>query len=390
MTAQFAVLVSDRGIKRERRAALLARQIEHDVCQRRWPVGTIFASQQELIQRYCVGTDCLRDAIRILEFNGVGRMRPGPGGGLLVSRPSINLPVASVVGHFQVIWESGDGVARREIQGARLTVAALAARICCQDKKAKDDGGDQWRWAMPKELRASSRFVVAMADVTADPFLQLASRSLLTLGHLFGESADQLSGKATRDNQELFSNLSEAIIAADADGAAFHAKCLVDQLEHSDPSRETKMSDPFLSEGSPLNRSRVGQLVRLIATEINTGAFGKEKILGAEAVLAERYVAALSTVRQALAVLEDAGVVAVRRGRSNGWFACEPSLELPLRQVRNYLASSQMDPVQAQRLIELIRKEPAQASKNAIFKILLLALESYATLSVTELSFARH
>lgn len=390
MMGQFAARASGAIARRERRSALLARQIEHDLWQRHWPVGTIFASQQELSERYRVGEDCLRDAVRILEFNGVGRMRPGPGGGLLVGRPSINLPVASIVGHFQVIWEAEDGVARQEVLAARSAIAAVSARLCCQAIGRERDGELRKKLMSSGEFGAPSDFIVEMADVIADPFLKLASRSLSTLSHLFrGRDASVLQG-GRKDNLDILSNLNHAIMAADGKVAAFHAKCLVDFLEDREQGCGTKMSDPFMSEGSPLNRSRVGQLVRVIATEINTGAFGEDKVLGAEAVLAERYAAALGTVRQALAVLEDAGVVAVRRGRSNGWFACKPSMELPLRQIRNYLASCQMDPGHARRLIEMIGSELSGGVRNPILNILIQALEGYAAFSAPDQNGSWH
>ena len=312
----------------------------------------------------------------------MGRMRPGPGGGLFVGRPSINLPVASVVGYFRVVWEAEDGSAYRAILSARATIIAVAARLCCQRIDDKNGTTVQEKIVTSPKINPSDALITALADLSADPMLKLASRSLVTLSHFFGEPGG-ISLKDSRiDNREILCELTESIIAGDEQGSVFHAKRLLDFLEDRDDGRGKQLSDPFMSEGSPLNRSRVGQLVRTVATEINTGAFGEEKFLGSAAILADRYAAALGTVKQALAVLEDAGVVAVRRGRSNGWFACSPSLELPLRQVRNYLASCQVDFRQAPRLIEMIQKESGDGSKNAIIDMLIQALESYAALSM--------
>ena len=63
---------------------LLQRIIASDVKQ-----GESFATEAELLAEYKVSRPTLRESLRILEHQGVLELRPGPGGGIILRRPSI-------------------------------------------------------------------------------------------------------------------------------------------------------------------------------------------------------------------------------------------------------------------------------------------------------------
>jgi DNA-binding FadR family transcriptional regulator len=65
---------------------LLARIDDSDV-----KPGQSFATEAELLQQFDVSRPTLREGIRILEAQGVLEQRPGPGGGLVVRRPSLDM-----------------------------------------------------------------------------------------------------------------------------------------------------------------------------------------------------------------------------------------------------------------------------------------------------------
>src|SRR6202043_3013780 len=68
-------------------AAAVATRIRHDIIAAGWPVGSVLASEPELLERYGVSRPVLREAGRILESQRVARMRRGPRGGLVVLEP---------------------------------------------------------------------------------------------------------------------------------------------------------------------------------------------------------------------------------------------------------------------------------------------------------------
>jgi GntR family transcriptional regulator, transcriptional repressor for pyruvate dehydrogenase complex len=67
-------------------AELLARIAESNVGN-----DQTFATEAELLEQFAVSRPTLREGIRLLEAQGVLMRRPGPGGGLVIQRPSLDL-----------------------------------------------------------------------------------------------------------------------------------------------------------------------------------------------------------------------------------------------------------------------------------------------------------
>ena len=65
---------------------LLARITESGIAP-----GETFGTEAELLQKFAVSRPTLREGIRILEAQGVLEQRPGPGGGLVIRRPSLDM-----------------------------------------------------------------------------------------------------------------------------------------------------------------------------------------------------------------------------------------------------------------------------------------------------------
>jgi len=53
--------------------------------------GSSFATEAELLSQFNVSRPTLRESLRILESQGVLEVRPGPGGGIIVGKPSTDL-----------------------------------------------------------------------------------------------------------------------------------------------------------------------------------------------------------------------------------------------------------------------------------------------------------
>lgn len=53
--------------------------------------GSSFGTEAELLEQFGVSRPTLRESLRILESQGVLELRPGPGGGIMVKKPSIDI-----------------------------------------------------------------------------------------------------------------------------------------------------------------------------------------------------------------------------------------------------------------------------------------------------------
>jgi DNA-binding FadR family transcriptional regulator len=71
-------------------AEKIAEKIERRIVETGWPVGKIIGMEPELISEFGVSRGVFREAVRLLEHHGTALMRRGPGGGLVVTAPSVH------------------------------------------------------------------------------------------------------------------------------------------------------------------------------------------------------------------------------------------------------------------------------------------------------------
>ena len=70
---------------------LLSRIVESNI-----QPGQTFATEADLLRQFDVSRPTLREGIRILEAQGMLDQRPGPGGGLVIRRPSLDMLALSL------------------------------------------------------------------------------------------------------------------------------------------------------------------------------------------------------------------------------------------------------------------------------------------------------
>jgi DNA-binding FadR family transcriptional regulator len=71
------------------KAEHVAQQILERIIAARMAPGSSFATETELLAQFNVSRPTLRESLKMLESQGVLERRPGPGGGIIVSQPSI-------------------------------------------------------------------------------------------------------------------------------------------------------------------------------------------------------------------------------------------------------------------------------------------------------------
>ncbi len=105
-------------------AELLARDIVTDVVSRDLQPGDMLPAEAEMIRTYQVGRATLREALRLLEAQGLIWVKPGPGGGPVLGQltPRHFGDMAKL--HLQIA-----GATFGEVLQARLAIEPLMARL---------------------------------------------------------------------------------------------------------------------------------------------------------------------------------------------------------------------------------------------------------------------
>src|SRR4051812_2455480 len=133
-------------------AEVIAARIREDIVARGWPVDAVLGSESELLARYRISRAVLREAVRLLEYHAVARMRRGPGGGLLVTRPDPQASIDTIALHLEY----------RRVRGDDLRVVRDAIELGALDRVLAS-GRDGLDPAAVERLR------VAAAHITDGP-----------------------------------------------------------------------------------------------------------------------------------------------------------------------------------------------------------------------------
>jgi DNA-binding FadR family transcriptional regulator len=264
----------------QKNAFAAAWQLENDIFSQGWPAGEVFGDQAALINRYGFSRATLREAVRLLEDRQVARMRPGPGGGLVILPISGDAVAAAVADYFRAI-----GVTGLHIQQARAALDIVTA------------------------YRQSAAAGAAALDAFTREF-----RGKLTDGPGAG-----LLGAGAR----AFHSPVRAV--ADCPVTELFTGCLRTfengiAMNGGNDDAQPRVVDARRAQLS-INRVRAHELARTLALELPRAQADGTQHVSTEDQLCERYKVGREVLRQALRVLESRGLIDCRRGRTHGVLA---------------------------------------------------------------------
>lgn len=202
-------------------AQRLAGEIEDWVLAMRLEPGSFLGSERELIDRFGVSRAVFREAIRIVEFDGLAMMKRGPSGGLFSSSPD-----GDAVTHALSVCLRYLSTDVADIYEARLTIetrcAALAAarltekgrrqlQDVIEEEQTAVDTGDRLMY-----LECVRDFHNVIADLSKNHFHSLVVRSLFELTERLSPWPSDLRRQESMVNaHDAHVKIAEAIFAGD-------------------------------------------------------------------------------------------------------------------------------------------------------------------------------
>jgi DNA-binding FadR family transcriptional regulator len=172
---------------RQSRPQRVAEAIKQWVVEEGWEPGQRLPSETALIARFGMAKGTIREAIRLLEAQGLVRSRTGPGGGVFVHQVSEARASALLGNYFYFVRPSIDDIyqLRAALEpelaaslAGRLSEAHLArleAAIAEAAAPAQSDEEEAQRHA------ASLGFHAALAEMSGNPLLRFVIRFLAEL-----------------------------------------------------------------------------------------------------------------------------------------------------------------------------------------------------------------
>ncbi len=216
------------------KAQQVAQELLNRIVESSLAPGQTFATEAELLRQLDVSRPTLREGIRILEAQGVLSQRPGPGGGLVIQRPSLDMLALSL----SIYLRFNDVPFLPVVQAREIIEPALAAEAA--EKGSDEDftemaasiermlAGDQDQAAFIAENRIFHNIIArASGNKVLETFW--GTISLLAHGELHGM-------KYSTNNRKHVAAAHQQILDAcrkrDAKAAAAAMASHVGELEH--------------------------------------------------------------------------------------------------------------------------------------------------------------
>jgi DNA-binding FadR family transcriptional regulator len=209
----------DRGVPNRKLAEVLAATIGDDIAAGGWRVGSVFATEAELLDRYQVSRSALREAVRLLEYHAIAWMRRGPGGGLIVTTPQAQASIDTFALHLQYRKPSREDL--RLVRDA-IEIDAVAKVVKRRDEPVVqaflaghrlvvDDADNE----VSKAAMAEFVFHIGLAQLAGNAVLELFLRILMELLHRHWSATKPTPHGDVADVEHAHRRIVEAIAAGD-------------------------------------------------------------------------------------------------------------------------------------------------------------------------------
>ncbi|HEY1831630.1 MAG TPA: FCD domain-containing protein [Acidimicrobiales bacterium] len=328
-----------------KRAAKVADLIVEDVMALGWPVGDVLGSESELLERYEVSRAVFREAVRLVEHLQVARTRRGPGGGLVVTEPTVSAVIDAVVLYLHRVDAPLD-----ELFEARVVLEEIASQLASERSDEEDMAQlrifvEADRVSADSDPRALHALV---ASISRNPALELFVEVLNQAAQLYTSDWRHLGNEVGKETLRAHSKIAEAIIAGDPGLARVrmrkHLRAEADFLNRRRSTRRLLPDQVVLTPSD--NEKGAEAVARNITLAIVGEGMQPGDLVGTEAELIEREGVSRALLREAVRLLEHHQTARMRRGPGGGLFVMAPSANAVTDVAAIYLARRGLRPVE--------------------------------------------
>lgn len=341
--------MSGRSGEKAKRASQVADRMIEDVMAMHWPVGAVLGSESELLERYQVSRAVFREAVRLVEHREVARTRRGPGGGLVITEPSVDAVIDAVVLYLHRVDAPLD-----EMFGARIILEEIACELASRRLGEDDllqlrryiDGPGDGPESDPRALHS------CVAASTGNPAIELFIEVFNRVSRLYSTGWKGFGADALSEMARAHSRIAEAVIAGDS---ATARRRMRKHLEaEADYVRRRRSTRQLIPQSQLVESNNTGKLaetvaravaVRVVASDMKPG-----DLVGTEPELIEQAKVSRAVFREAVRLLEFHRIAGMRRGPGGGLFVLPPSIEAVSDVVAIYLARQGMELAQLSEL----------------------------------------
>jgi DNA-binding FadR family transcriptional regulator len=196
---------------------VVALEIVRDIVRQGMQPGDRLPLEAEMLVQYRVSRSSLREALRLLEVQGLIAIRPGPGAGTVVGRVLPGNLARTLTLHLHMLGANYDELLEAWVESEPV-LARLAALNPDREKVRQALGpflDEGHAWAVSEGLR----FHDILADLTNNRVVALTMQAvgfIVTEQVLTSAERGDLEDRIVHDHRQV----AEAIIAGDADLAA--------------------------------------------------------------------------------------------------------------------------------------------------------------------------
>jgi DNA-binding FadR family transcriptional regulator len=308
-----------------KRAARVADRIVEDVIAAGWPVGQILGAETELLDRYQVSRAVFREAVRLVEHQQVARTRRGPGGGLVVTEPTVDAVIDAVVLYLYRVEATLD-----EVFEARIVLEEIACDLAGTrlDQEGRARLGP-FAADAAVHLRPDPRALHSLvASLSRNPALSLFVDVLNRVSMMYSTGWQNFGSAVAADTARAHALIAEALITGDTVAARRrmrkHLEAEADYLRRRRSTRQLLPDSVAVPSQAGLGK-RAEAVARHLTQVVITDGLQPGELVGTEPELIEREGVSRAVLREAVRLLEHHQVARMRRGPGGGLFVFEPN-----------------------------------------------------------------